>query len=119
MNAPVRHLHRNAKPLTREDLEARLLELSEQVRRLRAAPPPTSTLDTQLDTVARLLDSRPSLTVKEVAGELHVSIKTAHRRLVELARRGRAHVFFEAHAASPNTARLRAVHPDRVVLDLA
>lgn len=96
----------------------------EELRRLREAlaakpdEPIRSTLDTQLDTISRLLEERPVLTVRDVSAELHVSVKTAYRRLVELARRKRAHVWFDAHPEHPNTARLLAVKNERAVVDV-
>ena len=123
--------HRRAKNLTQADIQRRIEEMSKkhdqqiaELRQLREAlsrtpdEPVRSTLDTQLDTVSRLLEERPSLTVRDVSAELHVSIKTAYRRLVELARRKRAHVWFDAHPEHPNTARLLAVRNERAVVDV-
>lgn len=103
-----------------EEHDKRTAELRQLREALSRTPdePVRSTLDMQLDTVSRLLEERPSLTVKEVSAELHVSVKTAYRRLVELARRQRAHVWFEPHPESPNTARLRAVRNERAVVDV-
>jgi hypothetical protein len=133
MNAtihPMRHQPR-AKALTQADISRRIKEMTEEhdkrmaeLRQLREQmartpdEPVRSTLDTQLDTISRLLEERPVLTVKNVSAELHVSVKTAYRRLVELARRKRAHVWFDAHPEHPNTARLLAVRNERAVVDV-
>lgn len=98
---------------------ARQAEELNQLRQSVHAPiAEPSPLEIQLGTISRLLAERPSLTAKDVADELHCSVKTAHRRLTEMARRGMAHVFFEQHPSAPNTARLRAVRPDRAVVDV-
>jgi len=68
----------------------------------------------QLNRLATELDQRGSLTVAEAARVLSSGIKTASRRLKELARLGRAHVYFEPHGY---TVHLRAVHPSRAAVD--
>lgn len=103
-----------------DQLYRQVLRQAEELKQLRSAvarAEPTA-LEVQLQTISRLLAERPSLNAKDVAAELHCSVKTAHRRLTEMARRGMAHVFFEQHPESPNTSRIRAVRPDRAVVQL-